>query len=332
MMKRASTIYYANILVVISLSIIVVSCSTNTEQEDLLTSTEPTAIVTEDGNNKETNENILPQLDEQSTEDVSTGLEEVEQDDQLDYKHDPELKETTDNESSNKENSEGEKVEEDSATGEEISSEVIVKQGNLPKGFVYLDEVIPTAQFEMRYYSDYNFVGAQIDGYLAPLAIGTRVMADALLKVSNELEEMGYQLLIYDTYRPAKAVQQFLAWSKDTDDIDMKEDFYPNIDKATLFKSGYLSSKSGHSRGSTVDLTLIHKDTKQEVDMGSPYDLLDEISHFSTKLITDEQASNRQLLQDVMVKYGFKPYSKEWWHYVLKNEPYPSTYYDFDIQ
>lgn len=298
---RRSTIYYIKIFVVICLSVIVVSCSANQELEDLFTPIEPTPIVIDDVINEELSEPKLNTSDD-------------ERDSQLEFEAEPEG--AVDQENSNEEN----------------TGELVVKQGDLPKGFVYLDEVIPTAQFEMRYYSDYNFVGTQIDGYLAPLAIGTSAMAEALLKVSDELEGKGYKLLIYDTYRPAKAVQQFLAWSKDTDDIVMKEDFYPNIDKATLFKSGYLSSKSGHSRGSTVDLTLIDADTGKEVDMGSPYDLLDEISHFSTKLITDEQAANRQLLQDVMMKYGFKPYSKEWWHYVLKNEPYPSTYYDFDVQ
>lgn len=326
-MMRTSIIYIIKLFVVICLSIIVVSCSAKAEQNNSSSPIEPMPIITDETINEETKESIPPKLNEQSTKEVLTDLEEAAQDDQLDNKHDSKSEETND-----KANSDEEKSEEDSATREVISSEVVVKLRNLPKGFVYLDEVIPTAQFEMRYYSDYNFVGTQIDGYLAPLAIGTSVMAEALLKVSKEVEPMGYQLLIYDTYRPAKAVQQFLVWSKDTDDISMKEKFYPNINKATLFKSGYLSSKSGHSRGSTVDLTLIHSDTEKEVDMGSPYDLLDEISHFSTKLITDEQAANRQLLQDVMVKYGFKPYSKEWWHYVLKNEPYPRTYYDFDVQ
>jgi len=281
---------------------------------------DPTSTITDVATHEETNESVPPQSEEESSGEGETNQEEIELHDQLESETESEGVIDT-------ENSDGEKLEEDNAT-----SEVIVKQGDLPKGFVYLDEVIPTAQFEMRYYSDYNFVGTRIDGYLAPLAIGTSEMADALLKVSNEIEPMGYQLLIYDTYRPAKAVQQFLAWSKDTDDIIMKDDFYPNMEKAKLFKSGYLSSKSGHSRGSTVDLTLIAADTKQAVDMGSPYDLLDEISHFSTKQITDAQAANRQILQDVMVKFGFKPYSKEWWHYVLQNEPYPSTYYDFDIQ
>jgi|GEM_PF-875436 len=328
-MKRASIIYYIKLFVVIGLSLIVISCSAKAEQNNSSFQIEPTPIITDDDEtlNEETNESIPPQLGEQSSaEEELPGQEEAELDDKLDVNPDPELELETD-ETIAKENSDGEKSEEDN-----VSSEGIVKQGNLPKGFVYLDEVIPTAQFEMRYYSNYNFVGKQIDGYLAPFAIGTNAMADALLKVSDDLEPLGYQLLIYDTYRPAKAVQQFLTWSKDTDDIVMKDDFYPNIDKSTLFKSGYLSKKSGHSRGSTVDLTLIYSDTKKEIDMGSPYDLLDEISHFSTKLITDEQAANRQLLQDIMVKYGFKPYSKEWWHYVLKNEPYPSTYYDFDVK
>lgn len=215
---------------------------------------------------------------------------------------------------------------------EEPVIEHVDKKENLPKGFVYLDEIIPNAHYEMRYYSEYNFVGKRIEGYLAPYAIATTQMAKALSKVSEKLEPLGYQLLIYDTYRPAKAVKQFIDWSQDTDDDVMKAEFYPNMDKADLFKQGYLSKKSGHSRGSTVDLTLVDSNTGEEVDMGSPYDLLDEISHFSTDKITAEQADNRQLLKDVMVKYGFKAYSKEWWHFVLQNEPYPNTYFDFDIE
>lgn len=208
----------------------------------------------------------------------------------------------------------------------------IIKKSNLPDGFVYLDEMITGAEYDMRYYSEYNFVGARMDGYLGPFAIGTIEMAEALVAVSEELEELGYKLIIYDAYRPAKAVEQFISWSNDQDDIVMKEVFYPNEDKSKLFQRGYLSSRSGHSRGSTIDLTIAYIDTGEEVDMGSPYDLLDEISYFATTKITKEQAANRKLLKKVMEKYGFKAYSKEWWHYVLKDEPYPNTYFDFNIE
>lgn|GEM_PF-718980 len=206
------------------------------------------------------------------------------------------------------------------------------KAYELPEGFVYLEDVLPDVQYEIRYYSEYNFVGRQIEGYYAPYAIATEEMAEALAKVSNEMAEDGYRLLIYDTYRPAKAVEFFKAWSTDEDDTAMKDVFYPNEDKSQLFKRGYLSKKSGHSRGSTVDLTLVEADSGELVDMGSPYDLLDEISYFGTNLITKEQAANREILKKVMKKHGFKEYSKEWWHYVLINEPHPTTYFDFDVQ
>lgn len=211
------------------------------------------------------------------------------------------------------------------------TTEHIAKKNELPKGFVYLDEVIPYANYEIRYYSTNNFVGERVEGYKAPLAIATKEMANALTKVSEELYEEGYTLLIYDTYRPAKAVSFFKDWSLNSDE-SMKEQYYPNEQKNQLFKRGYLASKSGHSRGSTVDLTLVHKDTNELVDMGSDYDLLDEISSFNTKNITEEQASNRKKLMNVMIKHGFKEYSKEWWHYVLKNEPYPKTYFDFNVE
>jgi len=206
------------------------------------------------------------------------------------------------------------------------------KRRNLPEGFVYLDEVITTATYDMRYYSDYNFIGARMEGYLAPFAIGSLELANALLSASEELEQLGYKFIIYDTYRPAKAVAQFKQWSADTSDTKMKEVFYPNEDKSKLFQNGYLSNRSGHSRGSTADLTIAYIETDEEVDMGSPYDLLDEISQFSTKKITSEQRNNRHLLKKIMEKHGFKAYSKEWWHYVLKNEPYSDTYFDFNIE
>ena len=214
---------------------------------------------------------------------------------------------------------------------EEVTIEKLEKNYELPEGFVYLDDVVPYAQYDIRYHTENNFVGEPIEGYVSSLAIGTKQMAEALSKVSEELYAQGYILLIYDAYRPAKAVSFFKLWAQ-TDDIKMKEHYYPNENKTDLFKKGYLASRSGHSRGSTVDLTLMYKDTLQLVDMGSDYDLLDEISSFNTKNITSEQASHRNILKDVMIKHGFKAYSKEWWHYVLKNEPYPDTYFDFDVE
>jgi D-alanyl-D-alanine dipeptidase len=209
---------------------------------------------------------------------------------------------------------------------------VVIKKYNLPDGFVYLDDVIPSAEYDIRYYGDNNFIGKPVDGYNSPLAILTDEAAQALKAVSEELEEKGYRLKIFDAYRPAKAVAHFIEWAQDPKDTSMKNIFYPNIDKSKLFKLGYLAKKSGHSRGSTVDLTLVDKNTGQEVNMGGSFDLLDEISHHNTKLISAEQAANRNMLKDAMNRHGFKHYSKEWWHYTLRKEPYPDQYFDFDVE
>ncbi|MFF2479544.1 M15 family metallopeptidase [Paenibacillus sp. NPDC058071] len=208
----------------------------------------------------------------------------------------------------------------------------VTKQRQLPKGFVYVDEIIPSIETELRYFTDNNFTGEAVDGYKAPIAILSEKAALALKKASVELEEKGYRFKIYDSYRPAKAVKQFVSWSKASGGEERKEDYYPNIEKELLFKKGYISSRSGHSRGSTVDLSIVHADTGEDVDMGSGFDMLDPISNEGTSLITKEQAANRKLLKDTMVKYGFKPYSKEWWHFTLENEPFPKTYFDFDIE
>lgn len=209
-----------------------------------------------------------------------------------------------------------------------------VKQNRLPegKGFVYLDEILPDALYDIRYYSDENFIGKRIDGYNAPFAIMTLRSARALKKVSDEVDKQGYRLKIIDAYRPQKAVNHFVAWSKQPGATEMKEIFYPDIDKKNLFKLGYLSSKSGHSRGSTVDLTLVYRRTGEEVDMGSRVDFLGTISAHGAKHLTKEQRTHRYILKTAMVKHGFKPYSKEWWHYTYKDEPYKSTYFDFDVE
>ncbi|WP_198524693.1 M15 family metallopeptidase [Paenibacillus phocaensis] len=210
----------------------------------------------------------------------------------------------------------------------------IPKKSQLPKGkgFVYLDEVIPDAVYDLRYYTGDNFIGERIDGYNGPFAILTLRAARALKKVNDDLDSQGYRLKIIDAYRPQTAVDHFARWSKDPLDTEMKERFYPEVDKKNLFKQGYLSSKSGHSRGSTVDLTLVYKKTGEEVDMGSRVDFLGPISAHGAKGLTKSQRTGRYILKTAMVKQGFKPYSKEWWHYTLKNEPYPSTYFDFDVE
>lgn len=206
------------------------------------------------------------------------------------------------------------------------------KKHQLPQGFVYLDEVIPSAHFEIRYYGDNNFVGKRIDGYKAPLAIFSRTAATALQAVSEDLESKGYLLKIYDAYRPQTAVNHFVRWSQHAADIKMKQQYYPLLDKRNLFKLGFIAKKSGHSRGSTVDLTIVHKDTGAEVDMGSPFDFFGDISYYDTSLINKTQKANRAILKEAMVKQGFKPYSKEWWHFTLIKEPFPKQYFDFTVE
>ncbi|WP_256555015.1 M15 family metallopeptidase [Paenibacillus mendelii] len=220
----------------------------------------------------------------------------------------------------------------DPGTKSELKEEPVVKKHLLPKGFVYLDEVIPSAVYDIRYYSDYNFIGTRIDGYKAPLGIMSSKAAAALKAVSEELDSQGYLLKVFDAYRPKKAVAHFISWSKDSGDTLMKETFYPDEAKATLFKRGYIAKRSGHSRGSTIDLTIVDKKTGNEIDMGSDFDFLGEISHHGTALITAEQTANRNILKNAMVKQGFDPYSKEWWHFTLHNEPFPKQYFDFDVE
>lgn len=206
------------------------------------------------------------------------------------------------------------------------------KKRTLPEGFVYADEVLEHAFYEIRYYSEHNFVGEQIDGYNAPFAILSQQAADALHKAEQALEPLGYSLLIYDAYRPQKAVEHFGKWAEDTQDIKMKDEFYPDIDKKNVFKLGYLAHRSGHSRGSTVDLTLADQATGEPLDMGGIHDFLGEISAHGAAGLTDEQSENRLLLKETMIAAGFEPYRKEWWHYTLKNEPYPKKYFDFDVE
>ena len=198
-------------------------------------------------------------------------------------------------------------------------------------GFVLLADFVPQIVQEIRYYSTYNFIGDRIDGYEEPIALLTKEAARALKNVSNEMVVQGYRLKIYDAYRPVSAVNQFKLWGIEDQDTRMKPYFYPDIEKQDLFKKGYIASRSSHSRGSTVDLTLIDMKTGKELDMGSPFDLFSEKSHPDYRGITDEQFENRMTLQRAMVRNGFDTLDCEWWHFTLKDEPYPYTYFEFPI-
>ena len=198
--------------------------------------------------------------------------------------------------------------------------------------FVVVTEVIPDAILEIRYYSTYNFVGERIDGYEAPIALMTRQAADSLKVVSEELKAQGYRLKIWDTYRPQTAVNHFIRWAENVQDTAMKKIFYPMVDKSLLFEQGYIYARSSHSRGSTVDLTLIDAVTGKELDMGSPFDWFGIESHPDYTNLTAEQLANRQILWDAMLGHGFTMIDSEWWHFTLANEPYPDTYFDFPIK
>ena len=197
--------------------------------------------------------------------------------------------------------------------------------------FVLLADYVPGVIQEIRYYSSYNFIGERIDGYEEPCAIITKEAARALKSVSNEMNIMGYRLKVFDAYRPAGAVRHFVLWGIEDTDVRMKPYFYPDLQKQELFAKGYIARMSGHSRGSTIDLTLLDMKTGKEVDMGSPFDFFGEISHADYRGISDEQYANRKMLSEVMVRNGFEPIDCEWWHFTLKDEPFPDTYFEFPV-
>ena len=198
-------------------------------------------------------------------------------------------------------------------------------------GFVVLADYVPHIVQEIRYYSTYNFIGERIDGYEEPCALLTKEAARALKAVSNEMIVRGYRLKVFDAYRPACAVKHFVLWGIEDQDIRMKPYFYPDLQKQELFEKGYIAKKSSHSRGSTVELTLLDMSTGGELDMGSPFDLFSVVSHPDYKGITEQQYENRMMLQRVMVRSGFEPIDCEWWHFTLKDEPYPDTYFEFPV-
>lgn len=226
----------------------------------------------------------------------------------------------------------------------------------MPAGFVDIQEVIPSVILDIRYNSDHNFVGTRVDGYEAPKCYITKPAAEALAGVQTELREFSLSLKIYDCYRPQRAVDHFVRWAKDIGDAKTKGEFYPTVDKRNLFRDGYIAQKSGHSRGSTVDLTIVpvpapaqEKYTPGQpmkacflpvqerfrdngIDMGTGFDCFHELSHPGNLKAGQQQRINRLLLKTLMDKHGFKNYDQEWWHFTLRNEPYPDTYFDFPVR
>jgi len=201
-----------------------------------------------------------------------------------------------------------------------------------PSGFVVLTDVVPDVLLEMRYYSTFNFVGTRVDGYDEPIALMTREAAQALKEVSDEAMSLGYRIKIWDTYRPQMAVDHFCRWGENVSDTLTKRYFYPYLDKDVVFDQGYIARRSGHSRGSVADLTLVDMKTGRDLDMGYGFDWFGGESHPDYKGITEEQFNNRMLLRNLMLKHGFLPIEEEWWHFVLKDEPYPDTYFTFPVR
>lgn len=199
-------------------------------------------------------------------------------------------------------------------------------------GFVLVSDIIPDAVLDIRYYTTFNFLGQRVDGYEEPVALLTKEAALALKEVSDEAISKGYRLKIFDAYRPQCAVDHFVRWADRLRELAMKDYFYPEIDKNRLFEEGFVALKSGHSRGSTVDLTLLDMATQKDLDVGGTFDYFGSLSWAeNAEAITEQQASNRRLLRDMMISHGFRPLKEEWWHFTLEKEPYPDTYFTFPV-
>ena len=232
-----------------------------------------------------------------------------------------------------------------------------VQASERPDAFVEIREVIPDAIMDIRYFTEHNFVGARVDGYAAPKCYLTREAAQALAGVRADLAPFGFGIKIYDCFRPQRAVDHFVRWARDVDDTATRTEFYPTVDKRNLFRDGYIAERSGHSRGSTVDLTIVELppaeqpafilgETEQRecflpadqrfpdngIDMGTGFDCFHELSHPENPNLNTRQRLNRLLLKTLMEKHGFKYYDKEWWHFTLADEPFPDTYFDFVVE
>jgi D-alanyl-D-alanine dipeptidase len=205
---------------------------------------------------------------------------------------------------------------------------------NVREAFAFDDAsaVIPGLVVDMRYFGSENFVGRRIAGYEAPICLLTQDTLKSLAAVQERLNSQGLGLKVFDCYRPKRAVDDFVRWARTPTDQGHKDDYYPNIDKWQLFELGYIAERSGHSRGSTLDVTMVNTRTGAEVDMGSPYDLFDPISWPASTAVSRSAQANRMLLQDTMIKAGFRPLKEEWWHFTLEDEPYPETYFDFAVR
>lgn len=202
----------------------------------------------------------------------------------------------------------------------------------LENGFVYLDESIPGIQWDAKYAGSDNFTGRPVKGYHVNRVVIHEKAAEAVKKAQNLFLKDGFCILAYDAYRPARAVKDFLKWMEEPEDNRRKALHYPNIEKKDMLALGYVAEKSGHSRGSTIDLTLVNAETGEEVDMGGIFDLMDEKSHTLSKQITDQQRKNRLYLRKVMLESGFTDFDCEWWHFRLIDEVFPDTYFDFPIE
>ena len=198
-------------------------------------------------------------------------------------------------------------------------------------GFVFVDDLVPGVRWDAKYATWDNFTGKPVDGYLANRIVGTKALCAALDSAREKAAALGFGLLLWDGYRPQRAVDCFLRWSEQPEDGRTKPRHYPNIDRAEMFENGYVAARSGHSRGSTVDLTLYHLATGELAAMGGDHDLMDPISHHGAPGITPAEARNRRHLRSVMEACGFGSYACEWWHYTLRDEPHPDTYFDFPI-
>jgi len=200
-----------------------------------------------------------------------------------------------------------------------------------PAAFVDAATVVPGLVADMRYAGSHNFVGRPIDGYQAPHCLLTQVAAAALAEVARDLNSRGLVIKVFDCYRPERAVMNFVRWARDLNDTAEKAEFYPDVDKRVLFRDGYIASRSGHSRGSTLDLTLTKADGS-ELDMGTHFDFFSPKSWTDDASMSTEQHANRMLLATAMRRRGFRGYDKEWWHFTLRGEPFPDTYFDFPVQ
>ncbi|MFC7625782.1 D-Ala-D-Ala dipeptidase VanX [Microlunatus sp. GCM10028923] len=197
--------------------------------------------------------------------------------------------------------------------------------------FVYVDEAVPGIRWDARYATGDNFTGAPVEGYRANRIIGTKALCVALDQAHEKAASIGFGLLLWDGYRPQRAVDAFLRWSRLPEDDRTKARHHPNLDRSELFEHGYVAARSGHTRGSAIDLTLVRLATGEPVPMGGDHDLMDAVSHHGAAGITEAEARNRQYLRSIMWSCGFDAYDREWWHYTLRDEPHPDTYYDFPV-